>query len=150
MGATRTSEQIERGSGLVALLVTLVVLGGLAGVVLTSLPGSGTNPPRGGSDASGSILGVSTPRVPAEVSPAASQQACLANYSALQEAVSEYQVEHGSLPTSVTQLSAYFHGSLSTSRFSLAIDPGRPGQVQVQTPGHPTSDGNGNCAFAGP
>lgn len=150
MGAPRPSQKSEGASGLVGLLVSLVVLGGLAALVLTALPGSGTKPNRRGSATSGPIAGVSVPQVPAQVSPAASKQACLADYSGLQEAVSEYQLQHGSVPTSVTQLAGYFRGTISTSGFSLTVDPGRPGRLQVQTPGHPASDGNGNCSYAGP
>ena len=120
-------------------------MSGLAAFLLTSLPDSGTGLPRG---ASSLLPKAATPQVQGELN-AASEQACLSNYDALQTAVSEYQIEHGALPTQVGQLQPYFRGTLATSGFTLSIDPVRPGQLEVQTPGHPAAHGNDNCRYVG-
>ena len=142
--AKRFRRRPAQGYGLVAALVALLVLGGLATVVLTTLPGS-----EGGSthQPTGSLPGLVTAHPPAQISTAA-EQACEANYLALQQAISVYQVEHRSLPKSLSDLDAYFHGSASTPQFSLTIDPSHPGQVEVQTEGHTSSDGDVNCRYA--
>ncbi len=134
----------DRGYGLVAVLVTVVVLGGLAAAVVTSLPGGGSGTGRSGPGTTG--LAAAPP--PAQFN-AAAQQACVANYQALESAVSEYQVETGSLPTSVAQLSSSLRGNPSTGQFTLTIDQAHPGQIQVQTPGRGPTDGDGNCRYAG-
>jgi type II secretory pathway pseudopilin PulG len=132
------------GYGLAGLLVALLVLGGLAAVVLVALPDWGTGRTSG---SKGPIPSIANQPAQAQIA-AAAQQACFANYDALQQAISVYQVEHGSLPTSTAEVQANFRGSLSTPEFNLGIDPARPGQIQVQTNGHPASDGNGNCRYA--
>ena len=138
-------QRSQQGYGAVGLLVTVVVLGGLAAVVLTALPGSGTKSPHG---ATPSLPGLATQQPQAQIS-AAAQEACKANYAALEQAVSFYQAQHGSLPTTIAELQTYFHGTLSTPQFTLTIDPIRPGQIQVQTGKHAASDGNSNCRYAG-
>lgn len=134
-----------QGYGLVGMLLTLLVLGGLAAIVLVAVPGSGTTsshmtipslPHQSGQQSSGPIS-------------AAAQQACQANYIALQQAISLFQAEHGSLPTSAAELQTYLRGTVSTPQFTLTIDPTRPGQIAVQTAGHPASDGESNCRYAG-
>ena len=135
----------HQGYGAVGLLVTLLVLGGLAAVVLTALPSSTTKSPRGGTL---SLPGLATQQPGAQIS-AAAQQACQANYAALEQAVSFYQVQHGSLPTTVAELQTYFRGTLSTPQYTLTIDAIHAGQIEVETSGHPASDGNGNCRYAG-
>lgn len=137
---------MDAGQGLLALLAGLLVVGGLAAYLLTAIPDSGTGLPRG---TSSSLSKASTPQVQGELN-AASEQACISNYEALQTAVSEYQVERGALPTQAIQLQPYFRGTLTTPAFTLSIDPVRPGQLEVQTPGHAASDGNANCRYAGP
>jgi type II secretory pathway pseudopilin PulG len=132
------------GYGLTGVLVTLLILGGLAAAVLTTVPGADTGSSR---RRPASLPGLVTQPPSGQIS-AAAQQACEANYAALQQAISVYQVEHGSLPTSVAEVQTYFRGSLSTPQYSLSMDPNRPGQIQVQTSGRSASDGNGNCRYA--
>ena len=135
----------ERGVGLVVLMLTVLLLGGLAAVALTSLPTTRSESPRG---LTSSVSALAQQKDSGQIT-AAAQQACFANYAALQMAVSAYQVIRGSLPTSAVQLRTYFKGTLATSAFTLTIDPVRPGQVQVATGGHPSADGDGNCRYAG-
>lgn len=145
VGADRlVGRSSDGGYGLVALLIGLVVLGGVAAVVVVSLPGgTPTSLPQGPSSAPGVLPGGPT----APISTAA-QQACVADYQMLSGVMTEYQAEQGVLPTSVSQLQPLLRGSLSTAGFSFVIDPAHPGQLQVRTPGHPATDGPGNCRYA--
>lgn len=121
-----------------------MVLGGLAAVVLLSLPGGSPTSHRGPAS-SGQGLSASSPATQLS---AAAQQACLADFQTLSDAMTEYQVEHGVLPASVAQLQPLVRGSLSSGGFSLLIDPAHPGRLEVQTPGHPATAGSGNCRYA--
>jgi hypothetical protein len=76
--------------------------------------------------------------------------ACRTTYEEAQTAVDTYQVEGGTLPTSISQLKALIPDSLSSSIFTITINPRNPGQLQVATPDHPAADGVVNCAFARP
>jgi type II secretory pathway pseudopilin PulG len=138
--------QDDRGYGLVGVLVALLILGGLAAVALTSLPDNGRTSRR---NANNSISRVANQPPQAQIS-AAAQQACLADYAAIEQAASAYQIEHGSTPTNMAELQTYLRQPVSASEFTFSIDPARPGQIQVQTKGHPASDGNANCRYAEP
>jgi hypothetical protein len=144
MEKRRVDPHSGHGYGLVGLLMALLLLGGLAAVVVTALPDSGTNSRHG---TTSSLPGLVTQHPEAQIS-AAAQAACQANYAALEEAVAVYQAQHGALPSSVAKVQSYFRGSLSTPEFTLTIDPSHPGQVEVRTNGHPASDGDGNCRYA--
>jgi hypothetical protein len=80
---------------------------------------------------------------------AASAAACHANYATATSAVNIYQAEHGTLPTSIAEVQTLLRDPLSTNRFTIAIDPRHPGELQVSTPGHPAADGDTNCGYAG-
>jgi hypothetical protein len=80
---------------------------------------------------------------------AAEAVACRTSYAAAQAAVSSYEAETGSRPTSISQVERLVRDPLSTPFFAIGIDPRKPGQLQVATHGHPGVDGNANCAAAG-
>ena len=145
----------ERGaSSALGLVVGILVMGVLAVIVLKSqvggvqsLTGPSIQPAAGGTGttarASGTISGVANDIHKAAV------VVCRADYEAVQAAIGYYEVENGSLPTSIGSLSAWLRGSPTSPYFTIAIDPHRPGVVEVGAKGHPLSPGSGNCAFVG-
>jgi hypothetical protein len=143
----------ERGAGALALLASLLVMGAMAVIVLTALPGGGANvvtPPG---------LPVVTPGTQTRHGPtadpalgdiqAAAIVVCETDYQAVAAAVSYYQAEKGSLPTSMGPLRPLLRSPVASLYFTIAIDAHRPGVVEVSTNGHPPTPGEGNCAFAG-
>jgi type II secretory pathway pseudopilin PulG len=143
---------VERGAGLIGLLVALVVLGGLAAAAVMSL--QGTTASRTDLD------GQSAAPLPRAAGPGpaptagnnilsvSAQETCRANFAAAQAAVGVYEAEQGEPPTTISQVQALVRDPLSTDRFTITIDPLHAGELQVATPGHPAKDGDSNCDFA--
>jgi N-acetylmuramoyl-L-alanine amidase len=153
----------DRGFGAVGLLVSLLVLGALAAVALVSLPGGGApnvTLPTATTHAAGKEAGASHAKQVGPVQPAAvpalgneissaAVEACRADYSAVEAGVSYYQAENGSLPTGLASLKSLLRGSVASRYFTIAIDPGHPGLVEVGARGHPLAPGEANCSYAG-
>jgi hypothetical protein len=135
----------DSGASAVALLVVLLVLGGVAALVFALQPGS--NSDRGGSHANTTING-SPAKASSDIAQAA-EAACQANFQTVQTAVSEYEALHGQAPTSMTALASMVHNPVSTYFYAITIDPHHPGQIEVATPGHAASPGEAGCAHAG-
>ena len=132
-GALSTREAVSvtgRGSAVAGTVLTFLLLGILGAVVFTTLPGSASR------NRAGPI-------------PSSYEAVCRADYLAAQTALEAFRELHGSLPTNISQLQPYFQGTLNTSRFSILMNPERPGQLQVSAPGHPAVQGSSNCDFAG-
>jgi hypothetical protein len=93
--ARRPPRSAELGASLVGLLVTLVLLGGIAGVVVLALPSETTLPtlPTTSSDGGHGT----TPTTHSLVS-AAIVQACVADVESIQSAAQNYQALNGVLP----------------------------------------------------
>jgi hypothetical protein len=146
----RPARPNEVGVSLVGLLVTLAIVGAMAAAIPLLERGSNPNAvspgvsiSTGRHPASGAVAAASNDISAAEVA------ACRATYEAAETAVSAYQVQTGSLPTSVSQLKAFIRDSLSSASFTITIDPLRPGQLQVATREHVAADGDANCAALG-
>ncbi len=138
----------DLGQSFVGLIVVILILGGFAAVVLGSQGGR-----------SGGRHGSAPTTLPGGLSaslgdagndvPAAAAIACRSNYEAVAQVVSYYQTLNGKLPASMTAIQSLFKDPVSSSYFTLSIDPRQPGTVDVATPGHPALAGDANCAHAG-
>jgi hypothetical protein len=134
---------------LIGVLLTLLVLGGLAIVVLMALPSAtGSSKATSGAGATALLPGNAAPSVGNDIT-AASAATCHANYAAAKSAIDVYEAEHGTLPTTIAEVQTLLRDPLSTNRFTITIDPRRPGELQVATNAHPAADGDTNCAYAG-
>jgi len=145
----------DRGAGALALLASLLVMGALAVIVLTAFPGGGADvvtPPRLPvvTPVTQTLHGPTTAADPAlgDIQ-AAAIVACQTDYQVVEAAVSYYQVENGSLPTSMGPLRSLLRSPVSSVYFTIIIDPHRAGVVEIGTAGHSPLPGEGNCAFAG-
>jgi hypothetical protein len=140
----------DLGAALLGVLLTLLILGGLAAGLLISLPTTTSSGPNAnpGSASVASLPGGATPALGNDIT-AASAVACRANFAAAQTAVGLYHAERGALPTTIGEVQPLLRDPLSTNRFTITIDPSHPGLLEVATPGHPAVDGNANCAYAG-
>ena len=147
----------ERGQSLIGLVILLLVLGAVAATVLiseqsgSSGPGSiPTLPIAGASPAGTGGSRTSTANAnPLSETSAAAVAACRASYSAAEQAVEEYLAQHGQQPTTIAEVQGYLRDPISTTKFAVAIDASRPGQLQVSTAARAASDGPTNCEFAG-
>jgi 2-methylcitrate dehydratase PrpD len=146
----RQARPNEVGVSLVGLLVTLAIVGAMAAAIPLLARGStpnaaspGVSISTGRGPASGAVAAAGNDISAAEVA------ACRASYEAAEAAVSAYQAQTGSLPTSISQLKAFIRDSLSSPFFNITIDPLRPGQLQVTTRDHVAADGDANCSALG-
>ena len=144
--ATRAARRwcSDTGASLVSLLVTLVLLGGLAGIVVMAQSGS--------SGPKTSIQIPQLPRVgaaPANAGPdiaAAAIEACKATYQAVSEAAATYEAVNGHPAPNVAALQAMLKDPVNGVGFQITLD--QSGRAEVATPGHPSSAGDANCAYA--
>jgi hypothetical protein len=145
---TADDHRWARGSSLVGLLAALVVMGALTLVMLRFLTGNSTSPsvPTVGSNAS-TAKSAAPAGLGSDLSVAA-KEVCEADYQAAVQAVSEYQELHDSWPSSISQVESMLRDQLSSSHFTIAMYPGRPGQLEVAAPGHSPTPGDSNCAYA--
>jgi len=156
MGNQNCSVAGERGAAAVGLLASLLVMGALAVIVLTSLPGSNGTPGLTPGKIS-VVTGASRSSAgPASTASGAGDDihyaavvVCQTDYQAVEAAVSYYQAVKGSLPTSMGSLKSLLHSSVASLYFTIIIDPHRAGVVEVGTTSHSRLPGEGNCAFAG-
>ena len=133
----------ERGAGLIALLIGVVVMGGLAVLVLQLNGGSST----------GGRTGRSTPN---SLSPAPGQAAvninaseraaCTSDYQSVSLAVDVYTSENGKPPTDISDVQPMLKDPVTSPSFTISVTA--TGKVAVATPGHPAAPGPGNCNFA--
>lgn len=49
----------------------------------------------------------------------------------------------------MASLQSLLTNPVTSSRFTITIDPHDPGQVDVAAGAHPAQAGDGNCAYAG-
>jgi hypothetical protein len=143
------SEAGERGFSLVGTILVLVILGGMATVVVASLPsGGGLDPVLGGSSAppgASVSAGPPAPRPPSLIGSAAIA-ACQADERSIEEAVAAMHASTGSYPATVAEMvSGHWltqSPNLAGFRFSLETTDGRPtGRVLVNG-----SAGVGGCS----
>jgi hypothetical protein len=135
---------LEIGSSLVALLVTMVLLGGLTVIALMAESGTSGSKPTVPLPHSPS-LGVA----PADAGPdisAAAIEACHASYQAGLQAVATYETVNGHPPASVAALQAMLKDPLEGAGFRISLD--QTGRVEVAATGHPAAVGDVNCAYA--
>jgi hypothetical protein len=135
---------------LLGLLLTLAIVGALAAAIpLLTDRSSGNpgpilvNPAGGGRSLSGNADAAGRDLTAVAVS------ACRTNFQAAEAAVSAYEAETGSLPSSISEVQTFIRDPLSSVFFQITIDPLRPGRLQVATRGRAAADGEANCATAG-
>ena len=63
--------------------------------------------------------------------------------------MTEYQVLHGKPPGNIAALVSMLRDQITSSYYTITLDPARAGAVEVATPGHPATPGDANCAYAG-
>jgi hypothetical protein len=73
----------------------------------------------------------------------------MADYQAVETAVTDYQTVNGALPASMAALRSMFKDPVTSARFAIIIDTRHPGQVDVAAGEHTAEPGDGNCAYAG-
>jgi hypothetical protein len=156
--ATPDRTRPDHGVSLVALVVVVAVLGGMAAIVVSKLgASSGLNPEQLPSV----TLPVShTPATTSGKKPIASGSAgisdisaavaaaCRADYEAATEAAAEYDALNGRAPATLAQLESFLKDPLTSASFTISVDPQIPGQLEVAAPGHPAEPGSANCAYA--
>ena len=135
----------KSGASAVGLLVTLLVLGGIAGAVFALQPGTKTSP---GAAKTATTINASPAKAGSNISQAA-QEACQTNYQAVQTAVSAYEALHSQHPATMKELASMIRGPVSTYFYAITIDPHHPGRIDVSTPGHAETPGDAACRFAG-
>lgn len=135
----------KSGASAVGLLVTLLVLGGIAGAVLALQPGTKTNP---GVAKTPTTINASPAKAGSDIALGASA-ACQTDFDSVQTAVGEYEALHGRPPTNMTALAGMIHNPVSTYFYAITIDPHHPGRIDVSTPGHAETPGDAACRFAG-
>jgi len=141
----------DTGRSLIGLALVLAILGGMAVFVVSKMGGSsGLNPeelpsvtlPHATSPASGdSPLGGYVN--------AAAGAACRSDYQAVTQAAATYAALHGRPPATMAAIESFFTSPITSPYFSISIDSGKPGTVEVATAGHPAVLGDTNCAYAG-
>ncbi len=136
----------DAGRSLVALLVALALLGGLATTALVSQPNGSKNQ---GHQTSATTAVNASPSNAATDIRAAAAVTCRADYEAVDTAVSEYAAVNGKWPTDMKQVAAMTREPITSTRFEITINPAKPGQVEVAAGGHPALPGDDNCAYAG-
>ena len=129
----------ERGAGLVALLVGVVIMGVLVVIVLR-LESVGSGGHHGNSSVGS--LNVSPAAGASNISTAA-KAACEADYQSVSTAVNEYLALHGQPPTEMSQIQPMLKDLVIGPKFAITLTS--PGKVEVATPQHPASPGSGNC-----
>jgi hypothetical protein len=134
------------GHGLIGLLIATLVLGVLAVVVIGGEGAVGSGNHRRTSQ---TFISAAAPGNAAANLQASAAAACRTDYQAVTSAVSYYEVLNGRPPDNMTALRSVLRDPVSSSRFSITIDPARPGQVDVAAGDHPAAPGDGNCTFAG-
>jgi hypothetical protein len=92
-------------------------------------------------------LNASPSRAAADIQNAAAST-CQADYAAVSAAVSYYQTLNGTPPTSMDGLRSFLKDPVTSTRFTITIDPTHPGVVEVAAGGRPAEPGNGNCLYA--
>jgi hypothetical protein len=136
----------EHGYGFVGLLLTVLLLGGLAAVVMVAMGGSSR-------DHNLAISPIQAPSAgqggAASDIAAAASVACRADYQAVSNAASYYQAMNGKAPATMASLGSFLKDPVTSSRFAITINPARPGQVEVAAGGYSAAPGDGNCAYAG-
>jgi hypothetical protein len=135
----------DTGRGLIGLVVAMAILGGIVAAVLFTQ----TDPGPSSKSKSGQTTIDASPRRGASDIQGAAVTACRANYEAAAAAASYYQTLYGKPPAGISDLRSIPRDSVSSSRFTISIDPGHPGQVEVAAGGHPAVQGDTNCAYAG-
>jgi len=149
----------EGGQSLVALVVVLAVLGGMAAIVVSKVGTSnGVNPEQlpalnlPGSLPASTTATASKPSSNGVASTsditAAAAVACRTDYEAVAQAASEYQALYGQRPASMAELQSFLKDPLTSAYFTITIDPHVPGSIEVATPGHPAQAGDSNCEYA--
>jgi hypothetical protein len=138
------SAKSDLGVGLIGVLVSLVILAGLAAAVLASQAGSGGDHQAPSNQTS---VDASPAKGAADVSSAA-QATCRTDYAAAVEAASEFETLTGRQAATMAELGSLVKDSLMSSAFIITINLHVPGQLEVATPGHPAQPGNANCAYA--
>ncbi len=68
---------------------------------------------------------------------------------AVAAAVEDYQALNKTPPANMAVLQTLLPDPLTSSGFTITIDPHHPGQVDVAAGAHPAQAGDGNCAYAG-
>ena len=133
-----SSEAGERGFSLVGTILVLVILGGMATVVVASLPGRDPNLVIGGSNAApgaSASAGSPAPRPPSLIGSAAIA-ACQADERSIEEAVAAMHASTGRYPATVAEMVAGHwltqSPTVTAFAFSLETTGGRPtGRVLV-------------------
>ena len=134
------------GHSLVGLLIALALLGGLAATALV-FQASGAKE-QGRQSAATSTVNSSPGNAAADIQ-AAAAVTCRADYEAMVTAVSEYAALNGKQPVDMAQVAPTMRQPISSTRFSITINPTKPGEVEVAAGGHPSVPDEGNCAYAG-
>lgn len=147
-GRSNRLEPDQGNAGLVGLLVTL----GAAGALGIALLAMNARTPNAKSRAHvPAVDGQSIQASPGAAAPdiaAATIEECRADVAIVVEAVSEYETLRGLPPKAMTDLSDVLKNTITSSRFTILIDPRHPGQVDVSTPGHAPAGGDADCAYA--
>jgi hypothetical protein len=134
----------DGGASLVGLLAVLVVLGGVSAAVVvteTSSPGGQNRVPTG----RGSTLNASPSGAGGDIA-AAAATVCRTDYEAVSQAEDEYQTMNGRPASGMSDVAQYLRDPVTSRYFTITVVSGK---VEVATPGHPATVGEGNCAFAG-
>ena len=134
--------------GAIGLLAALMTLGVTVALVL-AVNQSQTSPNHDHSVMSIVVPGqTSSARAAGSDDRAASIAVCRTDYAAVSQAVSAYEELTGRPPTSMTALNGMLRDPVGTTQFSIVIDPGHPGKIDVATPDHVAMAGDANCAYA--
>jgi hypothetical protein len=131
--------------------VAIVILAGVAAAALGSQSGSGGDHQGSAATSFGatpSTLDDSPANGAKDISEAA-QIACRTNYQAVTQAVYEYEVLHGTPPADIAALASMLRGPVTSSYYTITLDPTRAGAVDVATPYHSGTLGDANYAYAG-
>ena len=134
--------QYQRGSTLVALLVSLLLLGVLGVVLFTSLGQQGSVSTIRSSRANKPFATASS------YESAAAIVACRTDYEAATQAATEYATVYGREPATISQLQSFLKDPLLSTRFTIAVDPDVPGRIEAAASGHPALPGDANCAYS--
>lgn len=147
-----TFTPVNRGATLLGVLISLAMIGVLAAAIPLLTSGDGTTSSETPSTLLPANEGPSGNAVPNGASGAINAStivACRNTFQAAEAAIEEWQVEHGSPPTSTSELQRALRDPLSSTGYTIEVDPWHLGVLGVLTRTHPFTDGPGNCAFAG-
>lgn len=136
----------ETGMALAGTLLAMMLLAGLAAVILSVSQSSGRSPSGESPTRTPTTLPVAHPSAAISATAVA---ACRTNYTAVQEAVAEYETETGTGPTNISQLHSLLREAVVTSQYTISIDRSLAGEIDVATPSHRPSPGEANCDYAG-